>query len=335
MPRDGDPILTDGFDRSHNYLRIALTEKCNLRCFYCMPAEGVQLAPRDHLMTADELEHIVSFFVGHGVNKVRFTGGEPLIRKDAAEIFERLSAYPIEMGITTNGVLMDRFLDTFKKVGLKAVNISLDSLQRDTFLRITRRDQFDKVQQNIRLFLDEGFRVKLNTVVMRGVNDHEILDMVRRTQDDPLEVKFIEFMPFEGNRWEWEKGISSAELLSGIQDAFPGRVEKLDDAPNDTASSYKLNGAEGRFGFISTVSEPFCSGCNRLRITADGKLKNCLFSEGESDLLTALRNGDPLEPLVGANVKDKAWMRAGMERFDDLADPEQNQKNRSMIKIGG
>jgi molybdenum cofactor biosynthesis protein A len=335
MPHEIDPILTDAFGRSHNYLRLALTEKCNLRCFYCMPAEGVQLAPRSHLMTADEIEEIVGFFVERGVNKVRFTGGEPLIRKDAAEIFERLSAYPIEMGITTNGVLMDRFLGTFKECGLNAVNISLDSLQRDTFIRITRRDQFDKVQENIRLFLDEGFRVKLNTVVMRGENDHEILDMVRRTQDEALEIKFIEFMPFEGNRWEWDKGIPSAELLSGIRDAFPDKVEKIEDAPNDTASRYRLKGAKGSFGFISTVSEPFCSTCNRLRITADGKLKNCLFSEEESDLLSALRNGEPLGPFVKGNVQQKARMRAGMESFEELADPTRNQRNRSMIRIGG
>lgn len=335
MPREKGSILTDRFGRFHNYLRIALTEKCNLRCFYCMPAEGVQLAPRSHLMTADELERIVAFFVERGVEKVRFTGGEPLVRKDAAEIFDRLSQYPIEMGITTNGVMMDRFLEPFKRAGLKSVNISLDSLQRDTFLRITRRDQFDKVQANIRLFLDEGFRVKLNTVVMRGENDQEVEEMVERTKEDPLEVKFIEFMPFEGNRWEWDKGIPSAELLERIRRAFPDEVEKLDDGPNDTASSYRLKGAKGRFGFISTVTEPFCAGCNRLRITADGKLKNCLFSEGESDLLSALRNGEPLEPLVDANVKSKSRMRAGMETFEELADPERNQKNRSMIRIGG
>ncbi|MFB6306983.1 MAG: GTP 3',8-cyclase MoaA [Flavobacteriales bacterium] len=330
-----DEHLEDNFGRTHEYLRIALTEKCNFRCFYCMPAEGLQLSPADHLMKAEEIEEIVKIFVEHGVNKVRFTGGEPLIRKDFRDILKRLSKLPVELAITTNGVLVDKYIDDFKRYGLNSVNISMDSLNRESFKRITRRDNFDKVKKNVKLLLQSDFNVKLNNVVMKGENDNEIYDFVKLTLMNPLEVKFIEFMPFDGNEWEWEKARSSEELLKLIQDYFPGQVEKLDDKKKSTASKYKIAGAEGAFGFISTVSEPFCSSCNRLRITADGKMKNCLFSQKESDLLESYRKGEDIRPKIFQNVKMKEKMRGGMDTFDKFSNDELNSKNRSMITIGG
>jgi pyruvate-formate lyase-activating enzyme len=193
--------LTDRFGRRHTYLRISLTERCNLRCFYCMPAEGIELRPRQHFMRATELLTIARTFTDMGVRKIRLTGGEPLVRSDAAEVILGLGQLPVELAITTNGVLVDRFVDTFRNAGIRSVNISVDTLQPDRMERITRRDHFHRIMANIRLLLDEGFHVKVNMVVMRGVNDDEVTDMVEWTRSEPLHIRFIEFMPFNGNLW--------------------------------------------------------------------------------------------------------------------------------------
>ncbi|MBP9150654.1 MAG: GTP 3',8-cyclase MoaA [Flavobacteriales bacterium] len=329
-------ILTDAFGRKHDYLRISLTERCNLRCFYCMPAEGIPLRPKDHFMRTEEIISIAKTFVELGVKKIRLTGGEPLIRKDADSIIKQLSELPIELGITTNGILVDQFIDCFEACGLKAINVSLDSLQNEKMASITRRDYFDRIMSNIQLLIDRGFDVKINTVVMRGTNDDEIVDFIEWTRNTNVHVRFIEFMPFGGNDWDWSKGVSLDEILSRTTDRFGAfGFERITDRANDTSKNYRLKGGIGTFAVISSVTNPFCDTCNRIRLTADGKLKNCLFSNSETDLLTSLRAGNNILELIQDNILNKRSMRGGMDSISDFSNPALNQQNRSMVAIGG
>lgn len=329
-------LLTDSYHREHSYLRISLTERCNLRCTYCMPEEGVPLSPKSHIMNADELFGIAKTFVDHGVTKIRLTGGEPLIRKDAKEIISKLAALPVEIGVTTNGIIVERFIDCFKENGVKLINISLDSLDREKFKEITRRDFFDKVYKNILLLVEEGFQVKINAVLIKGFNDDEINDFIRLTKELPIAVRFIEFMPFDGNKWDMSKMLSYAELMDIVHTDFSAdKVLRLQDAPNDTAKNYRIEGHLGTFAIISSVTNPFCDSCNRLRLTANGQLKNCLFSAGESDLLRAYRAGESIEPIIAKAILAKKKVRGGMDTLEKLNEPELHTKNRSMIAIGG
>ncbi len=328
--------LVDSFGRQHNYLRISLTEKCNLRCTYCMPAEGLQLSPKEHLMSKDEVISIAREFVEMGVRKIRLTGGEPLLRRDAPEILRSLAKLPIELAITTNGLLLHKYLPLFREVGIKQINLSLDTLDSERFHQLTRRNQFGQVMDNIRLALNEGFRPGINVVLLRGQNDDEITRFIDLTNEWPLTVRFIEFMPFNGNSWDRSRLVSLAEVLKRAGEEFgPDNLERLKDKPNDTSKNFKIRGFSGSFSVISTVTNPFCDSCNRIRLTANGKLKNCLFSKGETDLLSALRRGEPLKELIQENLKAKKFTRAGMDTMDSFADPSNNQDNRSMILIGG
>lgn len=325
--------LVDRFGRVHDYLRISLTERCNLRCFYCMPEEGIEKRPREEFMKTEELLHIAAVFVGLGVKKIRLTGGEPLVRKDAGSILRGLSAHGVELGITTNGILVHQYLDDFLASGIKAINVSLDSLDPTKQAAISRRDYFGQIMDNIHLLLKHDFSVKVNAVVMKGVNEGEVVDFVEWTKDLPLHVRFIEFMPFDGNQWNWEKKVSAAEMYQMIEDHFGApQIDRLADRPNDTARNYRIQGYQGTFGMISPVTNPFCDSCNRIRLTADGKLKNCLFSRGETDLLRALRNGEDFAPLITASIWDKKAARGGMSSFELEGE---FHANRSMIKIGG
>ena len=327
--------ITDQFNRVHDYLRISLTERCNLRCFYCMPAEGILLRPRAEFMTTEEVVKMAKIFVSLGVKKIRLTGGEPLVRKDAREIITELSKLPIELAISTNGILVDEYIDTFKSCGLKSINVSLDSLKEEKFNSITRRNDFDKVISNIDLLLKNKFHVKINTVVIKGVNDDEICDLVEWTKDKNVHVRFIEFMPFEGNKWDWSKGISFKEIMTKMENRYGADVMKLEDGKNDTAKNYAIRNHIGTFAVISSVTNPFCDTCNRMRLTADGKIKNCLFSGSETDLLSAMRKGEDIVPLILESIWNKKKVRGGMNTFEDLSNPDLNQKNRSMISIGG
>ncbi len=329
-------ILTDSFGREHTYLRISLTERCNLRCTYCMPAEGIQLSPKSHLMSFEEIYTIAKLFVDHGVTKIRLTGGEPLVRKDAATILEKLASLPVELAITTNAVSVDRFVDTFKKCGIQNINVSLDSLQPEKFKQVTRRDEFERTYNNILLLIKEGFNVKMNAVLMKGFNDNEVVDFVQFTKNHPVAVRFIEFMPFDGNAWKLDKTVSYQEIMQQVNFHFPeGKVIRLQDAPNDTSKNYKIEGYKGSFAVISSVTNPFCDTCNRLRLTANGQLKNCLFSASETDLLTPLREGKSIEPIIKEAVHAKFKVRGGMDTLDKLQNPDLHGKNRSMIAIGG
>lgn len=326
-------MITDNFNRAHNYLRISLTDNCNLRCFYCMPEEDYDFTPASRLMQTDEIQTLAKIFVNEGVTKIRLTGGEPLVRKDAAKIISVLSTLPVELTLTTNATRLHEFVDVLKQSNIKSVNISLDTLQPDKFLLVTRRDLFHQVRSNIELLLHHQFKVKINMVVMKGFNDNEINDFIAWTMHNPVEVRFIEFMPFSGNRWTSNKVVSMHDILSIITSEYS--FLPLQNNKSDTAKHFMIPGHEGSFAIISTMSSPFCGGCNRMRLTADGKMKNCLFSNSETDLLTALRNGEDVVKLIHENIMTKA-KELGGQFIADLDKVDANSiENRSMITIGG
>ena len=330
------PILTDSFKRKHTYLRISLTERCNLRCTYCMPAEGIPLSPKSHMMNFDEIYTIAKTFVDNGVSKIRLTGGEPLIRKDISVVLKKLASLKVEIAITTNGIIIDRYIETLKKFNIKNINVSLDTLNETKFKEITRRNQFQKVYQNILLLVENGFNVKINAVLIKDFNEDEIIDFIALTKELPVSFRFIEFMPFDGNKWDMKKMISYAEVMKRVSNHFSEEnVERLKDAENDTSKNYRIKGYEGSFAIISSVTNPFCDSCNRLRLTADGKLKNCLFSATESDILASLREGNPIEPIIQKAVLGKFKVRGGMDTLEKLQEPKLHTQNRNMTTIGG
>ncbi|KYQ90089.1 molybdenum cofactor synthesis 1 [Tieghemostelium lacteum] len=329
-------VLTDTFQRTHTYLRISLTERCNLRCQYCMPEEGVQLQHKDKILSTEEIVRLSKLFVSAGVNKIRFTGGEPLVRNDIEPMMEEIGRIPglKTIALTTNGILLSRKLARLQSAGLNLLNISLDTLDEHKFTMITRRLGWKRVMDSIELALQSGFSpVKINCVVMRGVNDMEIIDFVNMTKDKDLEVRFIEYMPFDGNRWNDKKFVSYQEMLGRIQEHFGGITRELqhDQQFNNTSKSYSIQGHKGRVGFITSMSDHFCSTCNRLRITADGNLKVCLFGNAEVSLRDQMRNGatdsDLLE-IIHQAVLNKKESHAGMYEIA-------KNKNRPMILIGG
>jgi cyclic pyranopterin phosphate synthase len=326
-------MIIDTFGRTHTYLRISLTDNCNLRCFYCMPEEDYAFTPASRLMQTAEIEALAKTFVANGVDKIRLTGGEPLVRKDAPEIITRLAALPVSLTLTTNATRLHEYADILKTSGVQGLNISLDTLQADRFLLLTRRDLFKQVRQNIDLMLDRGFHVKVNAVIMKGLNDGEINDFVRWTKVAPVHVRFIEFMPFSGNRWTSNKVVTLGEILATIQQEF--EITSLAGDVHDTAKAYSIPGHLGTFAVISTMSAPFCDGCNRIRLTADGKLKNCLFSGEETDLLTPLRRGEDVLPLIRANIRSKKKQLGGQFTGDFQHLHPEDIDNRSMITIGG
>lgn len=326
--------ITDNFGRVHDYLRISLTERCNLRCFYCMPEEGVELRDKSEFMTAEELISIAKTFVDLGVKKIRLTGGEPLIKKNAEMIIRELGKLPVELALTTNAVIVHRFIDVFKEAGIKSVNVSLDSLKEGRFNEISRRNYFKEIKDNIDLLIENDFHVKINVVVIRDLNEDELVDFVKWTEKTNVHVRFIEFMPFDGNNWNWDKKVSYKEILRKVDDELGAEsFHKIEDSANDTARSYRLKDGKGTFGIISSVTNPFCDTCNRIRLTADGKIKNCLFSEGETNILGAYRMGNPIEPLIRSCISSKHKERGGLADFSD--ESVFLHKNRSMTTIGG
>ena len=328
--------LVDKHQRTHNYLRISLTEKCNLRCTYCMPIEGIPLTPAAHLMSADEIFEIASHFVKRGVDKIRLTGGEPTVRKDFNQIIERLSSLPTKLALTTNGLTIHRHIDVLKKADVDVINISIDSLNREKFKKITLRDQYEQLEKNMNLLDAQGFRLKLNVVLLKGINDDEIIAFINLSRDRNWQIRFIEFMPFDGNNWDRSKTVSLEAILKTAESHYgSSQIKRLKDAANDTAKNYKIDGFTGSFAVISTVTNPFCDSCNRLRLTADGKLKNCLFSSDEYDLLSSLRNGESLDCLIDIALRDKFAARAGLDDPNAFNNPENHKNNRSMIAIGG
>ncbi|MGE0568050.1 MAG: GTP 3',8-cyclase MoaA, partial [Bacteroidia bacterium] len=326
----------DKFGRRHNYLRLSLTERCNLRCTYCMPENGIQLSPNDSLMNAEEIEAIVATFVDLGISKIRLTGGEPLLRKDFADIATKLSRFNIELALTTNGILVDQYLQVFKDARIDKINISLDSLKKEKFVKITRRDYFDRILSNIDLLFKSGIKPKINVVVIKNENDDEIIDFIRLTQRLETTLQFIEFMPFQGNKWDFSRTIKAEEIIRTAIDYFGNdNMAKIEDGKNDTSRKYKINGYKGNFGIISTVTNPFCDTCNRIRLTANGRIKNCLFSNGEVDILSVLRKGEDILSFIQQAIVSKKKERGGIEDFNSEFGKAKAQENRSMILIGG
>lgn len=326
--------LIDKFGRKHDYLRISLIERCNLRCVYCMPEEGVVLRDKREFMRPEEIISIARQFVELGVTKIRLTGGEPLLRKGADQVIKALSELPVELTMTTNAVLIDKYIDLIVESKLRSINVSLDSLNDERFKDITRRDQFDKVLENIDLLLSKGIELKINVVLMKGTNEDEIIDFILWAEKKKVEIRFIEFMPFDGNKWSSELKISEKEIVTTVEKHFgTDRLTQLPVGKNATSRKYIVDGTDIVFGVISTVTNPFCDSCNRIRLTADGKIKNCLFSQSETDLLTALREGSDIVHLIEESVFGKAKSRGGYGSFDDST--AATMENRSMVTIGG
>jgi GTP 3',8-cyclase len=331
LPKDAKPFsefLTDTFHRQHDYLRISVTERCNLRCVYCMPEEGVPLSPSRELLTTPEIFLLSSVFVSQGVTKIRLTGGEPTVRRDIVPLMHQIgSLMPHglrELCLTTNGLSLHRKLDTMVEAGLTGVNLSLDTLDPWQFQIMTRRKGFDAVRKSMdRIFelnkLGAGIKFKINCVVMRGINDREIIPFVEMTREKDVEVRFIEYMPFDGNKWSEGKMFSYSEMLDRIRESYP-TLEKVRDHKNDTSKTWHIPGFAGRIGFITSMTHNFCGTCNRLRITSDGNLKVCLFGNAEvslRDILRKANNGEPIDELAFEAIK-----QIEMDRRQGLADPD-------------
>lgn len=327
----GKTKIVDQFGRTHTYLRISLTDRCNLRCFYCMPGDGIELMEKPNIMSLEEIIELTRTFRDLGVDTVRLTGGEPLLRKNFGYLVEELAKLGVILKITTNGIILDKYLDIFQEIGLKKINLSLDTLDKAKSVFITKRDYFDRIMRNLENALEINMEVKLNIVLIKGVNDNEINDFIELTKEKNLTVKFIEFMPFKGNNWDWSKGVGKQEILDTIGNRF-ANVEELENPPHSTSTNFRVQGHVGKFSIVSTITNPFCDECNRIRLTADGKMKNCLFANSETDLLTPLRNGEAMENIIINAIKTKKFSRDGM---DLEMDANHYEKNRSMISIGG
>jgi len=292
-----------------------------------MPEEGITLRDRSHFMTSEEVIEMAKIFVSNGVDKIRITGGEPFIKKDIQNILKQLSELEIQLGITTNAVLLDQHLDFLKSIGLTTLNVSLDTLDRRKFIEMTRRDEFERIYSNIMRALDEEFKIKLNVVLIKGVNDDEIVSFIELSEHPQLEVRFIEFMPFDGNEWDVSKVVSHNEILSKLEG-----IEPLDeDTKNPISKNYTVIGSSAKFGIISTITNPFCDSCNRIRLTADGKMKNCLFGKEEIDLLKPMRNGLNVSQLIQSALLGKKKQHDGINFHASNTIHE----HRTMTAIGG
>lgn len=325
-------LLVDRFGRAHTYLRISVTDRCNLRCRYCMPAHGIALKDKSELLTFEEIARLSSIFVFLGISKIRITGGEPLVRKGIESLFCQLrSVDGIQtLALTTNGVLLNDKVELLKACGLSAINISLDSLRADRFEDITLRPGFASVMAAIEKVLEVGFpTIKLNVVVMCGRNDDEILDFVDFASDKPVNVRFIEFMPFPDNAWQVDGVVSYAQMRATVEQKY--ELVPLAAQKGDVAKDFGLRGHMGTVSFITSMTDSFCASCTRLRLTSDGCLKTCLFYAPEVSLRDLMRSGADDEQIVRMilnTVLEKPEAHPPMEELASLS-------NRSMIEIGG
>ncbi len=326
--------LIDQFNRIHTYLRISVTDRCNLRCTYCMPADGIILDKRDHLLTFDEIVRLSSIFAGLGVEKIRITGGEPLVRKNLPELISRLKNIPgiNTIGMTTNGVLLTDHINQLKKAGLDKINLSLDSLRPERFKMITLRDHYNDVFRSIDAALEAGYDpVKLNTVVIRGFNDDELPDFVELARNHPLNIRFIEYMPFKSNRWNMESFISYTDMIKMISRHYPLKPVQAENDPNSVAKDYMIDGFRGKISFITSMSEHFCDSCNRVRLTSDGAIKSCLFHSSEVSLRDLMRNNATDAELTEI-IRSAVFMKpAAHAPVNELI----KMDNRTMTEIGG
>ncbi len=285
--------LKDNFDRPIKYLRLSVTDRCNLRCFYCMPEEGMHFLPKNQLLSYEEMLRITDIYSGMGVNKIRITGGEPFVRKDLIHFLEKLSKNPLlnKISITTNGILTKAFLPQLKALGIHQINLSLDSIDEQNFKKITRRDVFTTVMDTFYQLLADGFQVKINAVIMEGINDHEILDLANLARMHPVSVRFIEEMPFNGsgkskklNTWNHQK------IHKQLESHFIN-FRKITAPENSTSANYTFDGASGNVGIIAAHSRTFCGTCDRIRITSTGEMRNCLYGHNVLNLKKLMREG--------------------------------------------
>jgi len=324
--------LVDGFGRVHRDLRISVTDRCNFRCTYCMPAEGLDWMAREDLLTYEELTRVARVCVERfGFDGIRLTGGEPTVRANLPVLIEQLSSLGVDLSLTTNGTTLTNLAPTLVSAGLERINISLDSLQRERFEQITRRDELDKVLEGIDAAVDAGLApVKINCVVMRGVNDDEVVDFARFGRERGVTVRFIEFMPLDAQgEWTNEQVVTKAEIVAAIGDVFP--LEPVAERESDPAARWRYVDGGGEFGVIPSVTEAFCESCDRVRLTADGMLRHCLFATRELDLRTLLRGGatdDDLAAAITAEVGAK-WAGHQINQVHFI------RPSRSMSQIGG
>lgn len=328
--------LVDRYGRVHTDLRISLTDKCSLRCTYCMPAEGVPWLQRDMILTTDELVRVAEVAAALGIATVRLTGGEPLLRRDVVDVVARMSriegsAGPLELSMTTNGLLLPKLAADLAAAGLQRVNISLDTLRPERFHELTRRDRFADVLAGIEAAQAAGLKpIKINTVAMRDVNDDEIVDLVRFSAERGLEARFIEQMPLDaGHIWSRVRMVKGEEILAQLEQEF--RLTPLPGRASAPAERFLVDDGPTTVGVIRSVTKPFCGTCDRVRITADGQLRNCLFAREESDLLTPLRGGGSDDDL--ARVLHTCI--AGKLPGHGINDPGFLQPDRPMSAIGG
>ncbi len=284
--------LFDNHGRPLTYLRLAVTDRCNLRCFYCMPEEGIHYLPKKELLTFEEIQRLVTLLASMGISKVRITGGEPFVRSDLMHLLRMIrgTAGIESLHLTTNGLLTSPHLPELKQLGIRSINLSLDSLDRQRFRAMTRRDEFDATWQTLTQLVDEGFDVKINAVVMEGKNIEDLIPFVHLTEQWPVSVRFIEEMPFNGAGQASTLVWTHQRILDHIRQHFP-RLAKEKDEPHSTAFHYRVPGHLGTIGIIAAYTRSFCGSCNRIRITAQGVLKTCLYDDGVLNIKTLLREG--------------------------------------------
>jgi GTP 3',8-cyclase len=330
-PADGS--LVDTFGRIADDLRVSVTDRCNFRCTYCMPAEGLAWLPKSELLTFEELTRLLGIFVGLGVGSIKVTGGEPTVRADLPTLVGmfRAAGPELDISITTNGILLDRLAEPLAHAGVDRATVSCDSLLRHRFAEMTRRDALDKVLAGLRAAERAGLTpIKINCVVIGGTNDDEVVDFARWARDTGYEVRFIEYMPLDAeHRWERAKVVPAARILDAIDAVFPLTA---DGATAEPATTFGFaDGSPGRIGVIASVTQPFCDTCNRLRLTAEGQFRTCLFSLDETDLREPLRAGAPDEELASL-IRGAVWGKWSGHRIDH---PDFVQPARSMSMIGG
>ncbi len=318
------------------YLRIAVTDRCNLRCFYCMPEEGINFLPKRELLTYEEILRLSSIFVSLGVDKIRITGGEPFVRKDLMPFLKELKALPglAKLHLTTNGVLTESYLADLEAIDLNGINLSLDSLDRENFRKITHRDEFERVNRCLDALTYSSIQTKINTVVMRGLNDHELLDLALLAKDNDLQVRFIEEMPFNGRTESNKELVSHQEIKDRLTQAFGPMSNANPTGSSDPASLYSPAGFKGKIGIIPSYTRTFCGSCNRIRLTATGTMKNCLYDEGVFDLKQLLRSGasdeeirTQLISIVSKKEKNGRVVEANRAKSQTISE--------SMSEIGG
>jgi len=324
--------LRDGHGRPIRDVRVSVTDRCNFRCQYCMPAEGLPWIERAGVLTFEELERLVALLARMGVRDLRLTGGEPLVRRDFPRLAAMLRPHVDDLSVTTNGFLLERDAAALVEAGINRFNVSLDSLQRDRFFEMTRRDALPRVLRGLEHLatFPEAHPIKVNAVAMRGFTEAEVLPFARFAREHPYEVRFIEFMPLDADHaWSKDRVLTGEEIRAAIDAQYPLEAEPRE--PGATARVYRFADGRGRIGFINPVSEPFCGDCDRIRITADGKLRTCLFSLNETDLRATLRSGASDAELERV-IRDAVWRK---ELKHHVNEPGFIQPARTMSAIGG